>query len=62
MNWIEIIVLLVLAIFDDKVMLFIMLIAFKVYSGRHIETTPRTKVIERAVFFKFLSPKDFEKS
>lgn len=26
-------------------------IAFKVYSGRHIETTPRTKVTERAVFF-----------
>lgn len=49
-----------LAIFDDKVMLFIMLIAFKVYSGRHIETTPRTKVIERAVFFKFLSTKDFD--
>lgn len=32
-----------------------MLIAFKVYSGRHIETTLRTKVIERAVFFSNFS-------
>lgn len=42
-------------------MLFITLIAFKVYSGRHIETTPRTKVIERerAVFFQISQHKRF---